>query len=95
MEQVIDKVRYRVADSTLLAHDRYWDGHNWERHGRNTFLYRSPSGRFFAVHLTLWQGEHDRIEALDTDTAYELYEQLRAKELEVEDAFPGITITPA
>ncbi len=87
MQAVIDKVRYRVAGSTLLAHDRYWDGHNYERPGRNTFLYRSPSGRYFAVHLTMWQGERDRLEALSTEEAYELYESLPEHELDPEGAF--------
>jgi len=95
MEATIGKVRYRVAGSALLAHDRYWDGNNMERHGRNTFLYRSPTGRYFAVHLTMWQGERNRIEALDEDSAYELYEGLPEKELPVEEAFPTIEIVEA
>ena len=95
METIIGRVRYRVSDSTLLAHDAYWDGSNMERHGRNTFLYRSPRGRYFAVHMTMWQGERDRIEPLDEDSAYELYERLPEKEVDAEEAFPTVTIEMA
>ena len=95
MEAIIGRVRYRVADSTLLAHDCYWDGSNMERHGRNTFLYRTPRGRYFAVHLTMWQGERDYIEPLSEDEAYELYESLPEHELEVEEAFPNVVVEPA
>lgn len=95
MEAIINKVRYRVADATLLAHDEYWDGRNWERGGRNTFLYRSPRGRYFAVHLTKWQGERNYIEPLSEEDAYELYERLPEQEVSVEEAFPSTVIEPA
>ena len=95
MEATINRVRYRVASSALLAHDRYWDGHNFERHGRNTFLYRSPTGRYFAVHLTMWQGERNRIVPLSEEDAYNLYERLPEKELPVEEAFPNVVVEPA
>lgn len=92
MEAVVNKTRYRMAGSTLLAHDSFWDGHNFERHGRNTFLYRSPRGRYFAVHLTMWQGERDYIEPLSEDEAYKLYEDLPEHETPVEQAFPNVRI---
>lgn len=50
--RVIDRTRYDVSKAILLASDCYWDGHNFERRGRNTFLYRTPGGRYFTVHLT-------------------------------------------
>ena len=95
MEAIIGRVRYRVQGSTLLAHDAYWDGHNYERHGRNTYLYRTPRGRYFAVYLTLWQGERDRIEALSVDEATALYEQLPVKEVPWEEAFPTLELEEA
>lgn len=95
MEAIINKVRYRVADATLLAHDAYWDGNNMERNGRNTFLYRSPRGRYFAVRLTMWQGERDYIEPLSEEEAYELYERLPEQEVSVEEAFPSVVVEPA
>lgn len=87
MEATVNKVRYRVGNSELIAHDSYWDGSNFDRHGRNTFLYKSPRGRYFAVHLTLWQGERDHIEPLSEEDAYNLYERLPVKELTPEEAF--------
>ena len=39
---IIDRKRYDVSKATLLADNNYWDGHNHERQGRNTFLYRTP-----------------------------------------------------
>jgi len=42
--EVIGGKRYRTAASTLIASDAYFDGSNWERHGRNTFLYRTKNG---------------------------------------------------
>jgi hypothetical protein len=87
MEAVVKGVRYRVNNSTLLAHNRYWDGQDHTRSGRNTFLYRSPKGRFFAVRLSQWQGESDRIEPLSKEEAMELYESLRVKEVTYEEAF--------
>ncbi len=95
LEQTINRIRYRVEGATLLASDEYWDGHNHERHGRNTFLYRGPKGRYFAVHMTMWQGERDSIEALDEDGAYELYENLSEKEVDIEQAFPSVAIETA
>lgn len=95
MEATVNKVRYRVGNSTLLAHDSYWDGTGYVRGGRNVFLYRSPNGRYFAVRLTQWEGERDRIEPLDVEAAYALYERLPEKELPVEEAFPRLVIEEA
>ena len=36
--RIVNRKRYSVATSKLLAHDSYWDGHNFERGCRNTFL---------------------------------------------------------
>lgn len=94
-EQVIGKVRYSVRNAVALAHDHYWDGHNYERHGRNTWLYRSKNGRYFAVHLTMWQGERDSIEPLSEGDAYFLYEKLPVKKEPVEKAFPQYKISDA
>lgn len=89
-ERIIDGKRYSVAKATLVAHDCYWDGHNWERHGRNTFLYKTPRGRFFVVRLTLWQGERDSLQPVSAEEAKELYEMLEEHELSYEEAF-GVT----
>lgn len=91
ISQVINRIRYNTeAESTkLIASNEYWDGSNWERGGRNTHLYRTTKGRYFAAHASQWQGETDYIEPLSKDEAMELYETLREKEVEFEEAFPG------
>jgi len=67
MNEVIDRKRYNTETATLLAGNDYWDGHNYERSGRNTFLYRGRGGSYFAVHQTCWQGDQNSVEPLDTD----------------------------
>jgi hypothetical protein len=59
MRAVIGRKVYDTATATLIADNAYWDGHNFERHGRNTFLYRAKNGGYFAVYLTCWQGEQE------------------------------------
>jgi len=89
MTRVVDGLRYDTETATLLAHDSYWDGSNMERHGRNTYLYRTPRGRYFAVYLTQWQGERDALEPLTVDEAVELYEgPLCEHVVEWAEAFP-------
>lgn len=69
MSRIVDRRRYDTRTATLLAGDGYWDGHNFERRGRNTWLYRTPGGRYFTVTRTQWQGEQDALEPVDLDTA--------------------------
>ena len=94
--RIVDKKRYDVREATLIAHDAYWDGHNFERRGRNTFLYRTPRGRYFQVTLTQWQGEQDSLIPLCQDEAINLYENaLSEHEVSYEEAFPGVKIEDA
>lgn len=95
MERIVDRVRYRVRGSTLLAHDCYWDGRNWERNGRNRFLYRTPNGRYFAVYLTMWQDERDALVPLTVEEAADLYEELPEHEVEWQEAFPMLALEEA
>lgn len=95
MTEIIGGKRYRTETSTLVASDCYWDGHNFERKGRNRFLFLTPNGRYFLQHLTQWQGELDRLESLDLEEALIVYEQLPEKCLEFERAFPGQPIEEA
>ena len=95
MNEVIGGKRYRTETATLIASDAYWDGHNYERRGRNTFLFKTPKGNYFAQHQTQWQGENDRIEPLDQAEAVSLYESLQEKEVVFEIAFPGVTVEDA
>ncbi|MBI3960240.1 MAG: hypothetical protein HY328_15615 [Chloroflexi bacterium] len=94
--RIVDGIRYSVSKATLIAHDCYWDGHNFERSGRNTFLYRTPRGRYFTVSLTQWQGEQDRLEPVDEDEARRLYEGPLSEHSEsYADAFPDAVVEEA
>lgn len=90
MTEVINRKRYSTATATLLAGNDYWDGSNFERSGRNTFLYRTPNGAYFQVDLTQWQGESDDLTPLSLDEAVELFERLKEKRVSFEEAFPGL-----
>jgi len=92
---VINGKKYRTETATVLAHDCYWDGHNFERHGRNTWLLRTPKGRYFLQQQSLWQGERDYIEPVGKEEAMRWYEDLPEKEVEFEEAFPGVTAEEA
>lgn len=95
MNQVIAGKRYRTETATLLASDAYWDGHNFERRGRNTFLFRTPRGNYFAQHQTQWQGELDRLEVLTREEAFNLFESLHEKEMDFAVAFPDVKVEDA
>lgn len=94
--RIVDSIRYDVSKAQLLASDAYWDGHNHERRGRNTFLYRTPKGRYFTVTLTQWQGERDELRPVDLDDALALYEgALSEHEVSYEAAFPDVEVEDA
>lgn len=95
METVVNRKRYSTKTATLLAGDDFWDGHNHERHGRNSFLYRTLKGSYFLLNRTCWQGERDNIEPVDFDYAYSLYEKMEEKRVSLEAAFPGVMIEDA
>ena len=95
MNEVIDQKRYRTDTATLLADDAYWDGHNFERRGRNTFLFRTAKGSFFAQHQTCWQGERDALEPLSMEEAIGMFEELPEKAIDFVEAFPGVEIQNA
>jgi len=87
VKQIIGGKIYDTKTADLVAHDRYWDGHNWDRRGRNTFLYKTKKGNFFLFHTTCWQGERDYIEPITKDEAKQWYEDLPEHEMEWEEAF--------
>jgi len=94
--RIINRKRYSVKTATLIAGDDYWDGHNFERHGRNTFLYRTPKGEYFTVALTQWQGEQDSLEPIDQDAAIALFEgELTRHAVNYKEAFPDVTVEDA
>ena len=92
---IVSRRCYDTEKATLLAGDDYWDGSNFERHGRQTFLYRTPKGAYFATHLTCWQGEQDRLEPLTQDEAITLYEALSERRADFAEAFPGVQVEEA
>ena len=71
---------FLVIDDIVLLE---WD----ERHGRNTYLYRTKAGRFFLHHTTLWQGERDHIEPVSPDEARQYYEDLPEHKMSYAEAF--------
>ncbi|MCK5123604.1 MAG: hypothetical protein V3T06_02430 [Dehalococcoidia bacterium] len=82
--------RYSTETATLIAHDVYWNGYRFEQNGRNTFLFRTPSGNFFAQYQTLLPGEINRITPLETNEALQLYQSLHKKEVPFRVTFPHI-----
>ena len=96
MTRIVEQKKYSTKTATLIASDEYWDGHNWERSGRNTFLYRTPNGAYFTVHLTMWQGERDSLEPVTQEEAISLYEtSLTEHEVKYSEAFPGVNVEDA
>lgn len=96
--QIINGKRYDPKAADLISGDDYWDGHNWERKGRNTFLYRTKRGNYFTEHLTCHQGENDYLVALCQNDAISLYEKhQRAGDCRMtfEVAFPGVEVEDA
>jgi hypothetical protein len=94
MEQIIEGKKYNTATADLVTSDRYWDGSNFERSGRNTYLYKTKKGNFFLHHFTQWQGERESIEAISEDVARQYYEQLPEYEMSYEEAF-GVKVEEA
>jgi len=88
MVKVINGKRYDTDTASLVAHDRYWDGHNFERGGRNHYLYVTRKGNFFLYCTSLWQGElPEDITPITADEAKEWYGQLPIVEMEYSEAF--------
>ena len=96
MTAIFDLMLYDTDTATILAHDAYHDGKNWERGGTNTYLYRTPQKKlFFMQYLTTKQGDESYLKPLSLSDAVTLYHRLREKEFPFEKMFPGITIENA
>jgi hypothetical protein len=95
MEVVADGRRYKTKDATLLASDAFFDGRNWERHGRNTFLLRTPRGSFFLQKQTTIRGEWDEIIPLTQREAEEWHAKLPMRAVAYEECFPGVEVEDA
>jgi hypothetical protein len=95
MTRVVGGKRYRTDTATLLAHDEYWNGHAYEQNGRNTFLFRTPNGSFFAQNQILLPVVTGEIVPLDRNEAMSLYHSLYRKEVPFAVAFPSIRVRDA
>ena len=94
--RIFDRKKYSVRASVMIASDDFWDGHNWERQGRNRFLYRTSKGAYFLVTLTRWQNEQDTLKPVTLDEAMNLYETtLTEHDVSYAEAFPGVEVTEA
>lgn len=87
MNEIVNGKRYRTETAQIIAGNDYWDGHNFERGGTNTWLLKTPKGAFFLQHQTQWQGQRDKIEPVTEAEARDWYEQLTEHTLEFKDAF--------
>lgn len=77
MSKIVNGKKYDTEIAKLIADDVYWDGHNMERGGRNTFLYKTPNSAFFFVNRTQWQGESDTLQPCNESTARAFFENAR------------------
>lgn len=94
--RIVNRKRYSTKTATLLAGDDFWDGHNFERQGRNTFLYKTPNGAYFTVNLTRWQGENDTLTPITQEEAIEQYEGgLTEHRVNYGFAFPNVSVIDA
>ena len=87
MQQIVNGLNYDTEKADLVASNEYWDGHNWDRDGRNTYLYRTKAGRFFVYRTSQWQGERDHIEPVSPDEARQYYEDLSEHGMTYAEAF--------
>jgi len=87
MKEIVEGKLYDTDTAEIIADNHYWDGHNFERRGRNRFLYKTEKGNFFLHETTLFQGEFDRITPITVDQAKRYYEELQEKHVEYVDTF--------
>lgn len=95
MSRIFGKKLYNSETARLIASDSYWDGRSWDREGRNTFLFRTPNGHYFAQCQTKVRGEVNSIKPLELDEAIALYGSLQKKEVRFMFAFPGVEVADA
>ena len=87
MKSVINGRVYNTETATKIATNIYWDGNNWDRHGRSTCLYKTSKGNYFIHFQTRWQGERNRIRPVTKEEAMEIWDELPEKEVEYVVAF--------
>ncbi len=80
MKAVFDGCLYEVSgkdDPNLIASDTYYDGKNFERKGRNKFLFKTLNKRYFMQHRTTNPNEEDYLKPLTQDEAITMYLNLK------------------
>lgn len=87
VREVHDGMLYDIDTAVQIASDRFWDGRNWERNGRNTYLFKTSNGRFFLRHITQWQSEGNYLEPINLDDAKRYFESLPERYESWEEAF--------
>ena len=87
MKQIINGLKYDTEVADLVASNRYWDGQNWSRDGRNTYLYKTMNGRYFLLHTSQWQGERNHIEPVGLNKAKHYYEEMPEHTMSYAEAF--------
>ena len=87
MQQIINGLKYDTDTASQIASNNYWDGHKYDRDGRNTYLYKTPNGRYFLLHTSLWAGERDHIEPVGLADAKQYYEELIEHSMSYVEAF--------
>jgi hypothetical protein len=92
---IVDGRKYDTQEATLLAGDDFWDGHNFERSGTNTFLYRTEKGNYFTLRMSMWAGASTSIEPVEDDEARAVYEAMRERRVSYKVAFPNFIVEDA
>jgi hypothetical protein len=98
MCRIIDRKRYDTDKSDVVCGNDWWDGHNYERHGTNQFLFRTKKGNYFFQVLTQWQGSCDELIPCSVDEAMEFYRICSShheERMTFEEAFPNVVIEEA
>ncbi len=99
MRAIIERKSYDTTKATEVCGDNYWDGHNLERWGRNTYLFVTPRGHYFFQHLSQWQGEAEaRLAPCTPEQAMAFYEACQVQgtvQLSWAEAFPEAPVEEA
>ena len=96
MQQVIDGKRYDTQTATLVARGHYRVNKPFEPYDHHIALYRTPTGRYFAIDAPGWQGGREILTPISEAEAVELYMYGLPEHLvEFEDAFPDVVVEDA
>ena len=88
IRQIIAGKTYNTKTATLICSNEYWDGSNFERGGSNIHMYKSPKGKFFFGHSSMWEGSRPYIELVNESGAKEFYEACSScQDVEYKTAF--------